>query len=126
MNELMHNGAAKFLYQRARELRNNATHAETILWGYLKTKPFGIKFRRQHPYSIYILDFYSHSLKLVIEVDGSIHNLPDVRLNDAERQTLLEKDGLIVLRFTNQQVEKNLEVVQKTIENFILKNKDDK
>ncbi len=126
MNELMHNGAAKPLYQRARELRNNATHAETILWGYLKTKPFGIKFRRQHPYSIYILDFYSHSLKLVIEVDGSIHNQPDVKLNDAERQTLLEKDGLKVIRFTNPQVEKNLEVVQETIVNFILKNKDDK
>jgi cyclase len=126
MNELMHNGAAKPLYQRARELRNNATHAETILWGYLKTKPFGIKFRRQHPYSIYILDFYSHSLKLVIEVDGSIHNQPDVKLNDAERQALLEKNGLIVLRFTNQQVEKNLEAIQKTIENFILKTKDDK
>lgn len=125
MNELMHNGAAKPLYQRARELRNNATHAETILWGYLKTKPFGIKFRRQHPYSIYILDFYSHSLKLVIEVDGSIHNQSDVRLYDVERQTLLEKDGLIVIRFTNQQVEKNLEVVQETIGNFILKNKDD-
>jgi cyclase len=126
MNELMHNGAAKPLYQRARELRNNATHAETILWRYLKTKPFGIKFRRQHPYSIYILDFYSHSLKLVIEVDGSIHNQPDVRLKDAQRQALLEKDGLIVLRFTNQQVEKNLEEVQETIENFILKKKDDK
>jgi imidazole glycerol-phosphate synthase subunit HisF len=126
MNEPMHNGAAKPLYQRARELRNNATHAGTILWGYLKTKPFGIKFRRQHPYSIYILDFYSHSLKLVIEVDGSIHNQQDVKLNDVEMQALLEKDGLIVLRFTNQQVEKNLEVVQETIENFILKNKDDK
>ena len=126
MNELMHNGAAKPLYQRARELRNNATHAETILWGYLKTKPFGIKFRRQHPYSIYILDFYSHSLKLVIEVDGSIHNQPDVKLNDAESQTLLERDGLKVIRFTNPQVEKNLEVVQETIVNFILKNKDDK
>jgi imidazole glycerol-phosphate synthase subunit HisF len=126
MNEPMHNGAAKPLYQRARELRNNATYAETVLWGYLKTKPFGIKFRRQHPYSIYILDFYSHSLKLVIEVDGSIHNQQDVKLNDVEMQALLEKDGLIVLRFTNQQVEKNLEVVQETIENFILKNKDDK
>ncbi len=125
MNGLMHNGAAKPLYQRARELRNNATHAENILWGYLKTKPFGIKFRCQHPYSIYILDFYSHSLKLIIEVDGSIHNQPDVKLKDAERQALLEKDGLIVLRFTNQQVENNLEVVQETIGNFILKNKDD-
>jgi cyclase len=125
MNEPMHNGAAKPLYQRARELRNNATHAETILWGYLKTKPFGIKFRRQHPFSIYILDFYTHSLKLVIEVDGSIHDEPEVKINDDKRQALLEKDGLIVLRFTNQQVEKNLEAVKETIGNFILNNKDE-
>jgi imidazole glycerol-phosphate synthase subunit HisF len=125
MNEPMHNGATKFLYQRARELRNNATHSENALWGYLKTKPFGIKFRRQHPYSNYILDFYCHSLKLVIEADGNIHNQPDVKINDAQRQTLLQKDGLIVLRFTNEQVQKNFGEVQKIIENFILKNKDE-
>jgi cyclase len=126
MERKMHGGATKNLYQMARELRNNSTHAEDILWGYLKTKPSGIKFRRQHPYSIYILDFYCHSLKLVIEVDGSIHNEPSVKFNDKERQQLLENDGLIVLRFTNNQVEKNLEEVIKEIESFILKNKDEK
>jgi len=79
MNRSMHSGAIKPLYQKARELRNSATHAETILWGFLKTKPFNYKFRRQYPYSIYILDFYCHSLKLVIEVDGTIHDLPEVK-----------------------------------------------
>ncbi len=54
-------------------------HAESILGGYLKTKPFGLKFRRQHPYSVYILDFYCHKLKLVIEVDGSIHYIDTVK-----------------------------------------------
>ena len=122
----MHGGATKYLYQRARELRNNSTHAEEILWGFLKTKPFGIKFRRQHPYSIYILDFYCHSLKLIIEVDGSIHNQPDVKLNDEKRQRLLQEDGLNVLRFTNDLVEKNFEDVKKIIEEFIQRNKDDK
>lgn len=78
----MHNGAAKPLYQTARELRNNSTTAKTIFWGYLKAKPLGLKFRRQHPCSIYILDFYCHSLKLVIEADGSIHDLNDVIPND--------------------------------------------
>jgi very-short-patch-repair endonuclease len=76
MEGKMHNGAQKPIYQFARELRNNATYAEQILWGYLKTKPLGYKFRRQHPYSVYILDFYCHSLKLVVKVDGSIHQLP--------------------------------------------------
>ena len=126
MSGKMHSGAAKPLYQMARESRNNATHAETILWGYLKTKPFGFKFRRQHPYSIYILDFYCHSLKLVIEVDGSIHDLAEVNENDKHRESLLQKDGLIFIRFENNRVEKDLEEVVKEIENFIIKNKYDK
>ncbi len=61
MKRKMHAGASKFLYQWARELRNKETHAERLLWGYLKTKPLGVKFRRQHPYSAYILDFYCHA-----------------------------------------------------------------
>ena len=121
MDSKMHKGANKPLYQRERELRNNSTLAEHILWGYLKSKPQGIKFRRQHPYSIYILDFYAHSIKLVIEVDGSIHNEPHIKSNDEQRQKLIENDGLIVIPFTNEQVEKNLDEVQKIIEGFIIK-----
>ena len=126
MDRKMHSGASKFHFQRARELRNNSTHSESLLWGYLKTKPHGIKFRRQHPYSVYILDFYCHSLKLVIELDGSIHNLPDKKLNDEVRQQHLENDGLRVIRFTNDLVEKRFEDVIKEIEVFIIKNKNEK
>ena len=126
MNKKMHAGAIKPLYQRARELRNNATHAESVLWIYLKNKPSGYKFRRQHPYSMYILDFYCHSLKLVIEVDGSIHNNEDVKTNDAERQIALQNDGLSVLRFQNDLVIKTPEKVIQEIENFLLKKKNEK
>ena len=126
MDRKMHSGASKFHFQRARELRDNSTHSESLLWEYLKTKPHGIKFRRQHPYSVYILDFYCHSLKLVIELDGSIHNLPDNKLNDEVRQQHLENDGLIVIRFTNDLVEKRFEDVIKEIEVFIIKNKNEK
>ncbi len=115
----MHKGALKPLYQRARELRNNSTYAESILWGYLKTKPLGYKFRRQHPYAIYILDFYCHSLKLVIEADGSIHNLPDVKENDDIRQKLLEEDGFKVIRFQNNIIIEKTETVIKEIETCI-------
>ncbi|HEV8287193.1 MAG TPA: DUF559 domain-containing protein, partial [Chitinophagaceae bacterium] len=104
----MHAGAIKPLYQRARELRNNATQAEKIIWGYLKAKPLGFKFRRQHPFSIYILDFYCHRLKLTIEVDGKIHELEEVKLNDKIRQELLEQEGIFFLRFTNEQILKSL------------------
>jgi len=121
----MHAGADKLLYQKARELRNNATHAETILWGYLKNKPLGYKFRRQHPYSIYILDFYCHILKLVIEVDGSIHNRTDIKMNDEERQVVLQNDGLVVLRFQNEEITKTLETVILKIENFLSKRKNE-
>ena len=125
MTGKMHSGAAKPLYQMARDLRNSATHAETILWGYLKTKPLGFKFRRQHPYSIYILDFYCHSLKLVIEVDGNIHDLDKVKENDKHREELIQKDGLTIIRFENKQVEQSLQQVIKQVEDFIIKRKDE-
>jgi very-short-patch-repair endonuclease len=115
MENKMHGVAQKPLFQRARELRSNSTHAEETLWGYLKTKPFGIKFRRQHPYSVYILDFYCHSLNLVIEVDGSIHNKEEVKMNDIERQKQLEKDSLTVVRFSNDQI---IKAYEKTVENL--------
>ncbi len=118
MKSKMHSGATKEIYQRARDLRNKETHAETILWGYLKTKPLSLKFRRQHPYSIYILDFYCHKLKLIIEVDGSIHTVKSVNESDQARQILLEQDGLSVLRFTNEQVLYKLEEVIAAIEHL--------
>lgn len=126
MKRKMHNGATKFQYQKARELRETSTHTESVLWEYLKTKPHGIKFRRQHPYSTYILDFYCHSLKLVIEVDGKIHDLPEIKSNDEIRQKQLEMNGLVVMRFPNELVEKNLEEVINKIDTFILSNTDDK
>ena len=78
----MFGGANKFLFARAGELRSQQTFAEELLWQYLKTKPLGFKFRRQHAYGIYILDFYCHAVKLVIEVDGSIHNKEEIKSND--------------------------------------------
>jgi cyclase len=116
MNKNMHSGAPKELYQRARELRNNATHAEEVLWGYLRTKPFGYKFRRQHPYAHYILDFYCHHKKLVIEVDGSVHENEEVQAIDKLRQRQLEADGLKVLRFVNEEVKLGMDSVIRTIE----------
>jgi len=119
MKSNLHNGASRILFENARKLRGSETHAEQVLWGYLKTKPLGCKFRRQHPYSIYILDFYCHQLKLVIEVDGSIHLEDDAKRRDEERQRLLENEGLTFLRFSNEQIVSNLEGVIFTIEQHI-------
>jgi cyclase len=79
MKQTMFLGADRLIFENAKELRKNLTHSELLLWGYLKQKPFGYKFRRQHPLGIYIADFYCHALKLVIEVDGSIHHLDEVK-----------------------------------------------
>ena len=122
MKRKMHAGASKDIYQRARELRNRSTHAEDILWGFLKTKPGTVKFRRQHPYSIFILDFYCHDLRLVIEVDGEIHKKDEIKERDQERENLLKADGLSVLRFTNEEVITKLEEVIASIQNFITGN----
>lgn len=122
MRKKMFLGADHLIFQNAKELRKNMTHAETLLWGYLVQRPLGYKFRRQHPISIFIADFYCHALKLVIEVDGSIHDSNEAKEQDASRQHTLEAEGIRFLRFTNAAVEKHLETVIKEIENYIIKN----
>ena len=64
-------------------------------------------------------------MKLVIEVDGSIHNRTDIKINDEERQVNLQNDGLVVLRFQNEEVTKTLENVILKIENFLSKRKNE-
>ena len=107
--------AGPLIFENARLLRSNMTNAETKLWEFLRTKPGGFKFRRQHPLGIYIADFFCYQLKLAIEVDGRIHERADIRQTDAERQKLIEADGIRVMRFTNEQVLTNIEAVIKTI-----------
>ena len=97
----------------ARDKRREPTPAEDALWQMLRLmRPGGMKFRRQHAIGPYIVDFYSVRAQLVIEVDGSSH---DGRVEeDTARQTDLEALGLIVLRFTNEQVLNDpLEVVNR-------------
>ena len=112
-------GAESSLFQKAVQLRKSQTPSEDLLWGFLRTKPLGYKFLRQHPFKNYILDFYCHSLELAIEVDGSIHNMEDIKANDALRQNALEQYGLIVLRFRNEEINNELEKVIRTISNVI-------
>ncbi|MCD6010142.1 MAG: endonuclease protein [Flavipsychrobacter sp.] len=111
--------ADRLIFKNAEALRNNPTHAELIMWGFLKQKPMGYKFRRQHPISIYIADFYCHALKLIIEIDGNVHSEMDVRKKDIDRQEYLKAEGIYFIRFTNVQVEKDISYVIKSIENYI-------
>ena len=93
------------LRQRSRALRTEATVAEKILWEVLRKDACGgYRFLRQHPIAPYVVDFYCATLKLVVEVDGSIHDLPEVQANDQLRQKALEERGLRLLHLTNQEV----------------------
>ena len=100
--------------KRSKELRRNMTLAEKILWEHLRAKRFhGLKFRRQQIIVGFIVDFYCHSLGLVIEVDGEIHN--QQKEYDRHRENILMAEGLQIIRFTNRQVIEDIESVLKAI-----------
>jgi cyclase len=119
MSKKLHLGASHLIFKNAEVLRYNMTHAELLLWGHLKGSQLGVKFRRQHPLGIYIADFYCHQHKLIIEIDGNIHDIPEIAANDIERQRNLEADGIRFLRFTNNEVYNQLEKVLETINQTI-------
>ncbi len=100
-------GASHLIFQKAEELRNKSTPAEELLWNHLNNSSEGIKFRRQHPCALYVLDFYCHELKLCIEIDGSIHQQEEVKQNDQRREQLIAELGISILRFTNDEVFQN-------------------
>lgn len=113
-------GASHQIFENAKQLRNNPTFAESLLWEYLRTKPLGHKFRRQHPIGIYIADFYCHSLKLIIEVDGSIHDSAEAKAKDESRENILATEGIKFLRFRNEDIAANSSNAIKMIENYII------
>ena len=92
------------MIEQAREMRKNPTKAEALLWGELRAKKLGgYKFRRQHPLGSFIVDFYCPLRKLVIELDGPIHE--SQKAYDDTREYYLKSMGYQVLRFDNLQVE---------------------
>jgi very-short-patch-repair endonuclease len=102
----------------ARQLRTQPTPAEKQLWQYLRGNQLqGAKFRRQHSIGPYIVDFYCHSARLVIKIDGPVHQY--THEEDAIRQTFLEECGLHVFRFTNNQVLSNIQSVLDQIEEIL-------
>jgi very-short-patch-repair endonuclease len=101
----------------AKELRRNMTPSEKVLWQGLRShKIAGFKFRRQHPIKYYIADFYCHEARLVIEVDGPIHDRIDRREHDQQRNGVMEDFGIMILRFSNEEIMYHLMEVLKKIE----------
>jgi very-short-patch-repair endonuclease len=101
------------LLESSRLLRKENTPAEQALWEALRDRGLhDLKFRRQAVIEKrYIVDFYCHASRLIVEVDGGIHHHSDVRAADKERQEFLEMSGYRVIRFSNEQVESDLEIV---------------
>jgi very-short-patch-repair endonuclease len=101
----MYYGAKPELFRLAEVLRKNSTIAEKTLWKCLKKlRSKGFIFRRQHPLDFYIADFYCDKIKLVIEVDGDIHLSEKNIEYDDSRTGELERFGLKVIRFRNEEI----------------------
>jgi very-short-patch-repair endonuclease len=108
----MYYGTTMETLDLAKKLRKSETRAEKPLWEKLNSKRFyGLKFRRQHPISQYIFDFHCHSLKLVIEVGGGVYTIPENKERDNSRTDELKRFDLKVLRFTNDEIENEMDMV---------------
>lgn len=107
-----HNEVGEFQRGRAKELRRVMTRAETLLWRQLKAHRLAnLGFRRQAPMGVYIADFVSHASKLIVEVDGESHDFVERIAHDARRDAWFAARGYRVLRFSSDDVMKNLEGV---------------
>lgn len=100
-------------------LRKSATPQEIILWSHLRKKQLGYKFRRQHSIGKYIVDFYCTEKKLIIELDGWQHREENNGGYDIERTNFLESLGCKVLRFWNNEINKNIGGVVLKIEDSL-------
>jgi len=109
------------------KLRNNTTKAEKVLWEMIRKKKLGFKFRRQFQIGFYIVDFYCHELKLIIELDGSIHDEVFQEKHDHKRDAWLKSQEYIILRFQNNDLfnfsEKVINDITKRIDELVLQNK---
>jgi very-short-patch-repair endonuclease len=104
----------KHMIDRARTLRQTETPPEQLLWLALRNEQIGgMKFRHQHPIGPYVADFFCHSAKLIVEVDGMSHD--DKMHQDSEKTKYLEQQGLRVLRVTNEDVMRDLDAVTREI-----------
>ncbi len=119
-DESMWKGAPPTNFELSRQLRERMTTAELLMWNKLKNNQFcGYKFRRQHPIHKFIVDFYCHELKLILEIDGKYHNSEEQKSEDFKRSELLQFQGLKEIRFTNEEIINDIDLVLKKLEQEI-------
>ncbi|MGY2802644.1 DUF559 domain-containing protein [Thermostichus sp. MS-CIW-25] len=112
--------ASQELIARARQLRREATTAESLLWELLRDRRLlGRKFRRQHPIGQFIADFFCDDARLIIEIDGAVHREPTQQERDRLREEILREHGFAILRFTNEQIFDHTEQVLQEIAAYV-------
>jgi len=110
--DILHLEAKPKIFEKASSLRRKLTPAEVILWHSIKNKRLhGLKFRRQHPVLRFIADFYCHEARLVVEVDGGVHDEIENSEHDEGRTYELNNFGIDIIRFNNDEIIYNLNVV---------------
>ena len=108
----MYYGASAKLFDYARQMRHAPTETELLAWGLLTKEMFkDYHFRRQHPIATYIADFYLHSVKLVIEIDGGYHQQKFQKEYDDFRDKDMQALDITVIRLTNQEIHFNQDAV---------------
>ena len=115
----MHAGAKPEIFRKAKMLRAKMTIPEQKLWTFLKTSPLGYKFRRQHPFGPFVLDFYCHSKRLSIELDGPDHMLMNQQSYDRERTKFIESFNIVEVRFRNDLVLDEFDNIENKIMNIL-------
>lgn len=109
----------KSLYSRRKDLRNNSTPEEILLWLQLKNSKLGFKFRRQHSIGGYIVDFYCPLKKLVVEIDGPQHFTKESKEYDKIRTNFFGGLDIKVIRFTNEKINKDIFTVIQKIKAYL-------
>ena len=111
---------ARKLLNRARDMRHEDTYAEKLAWILLRDRRmFGLKFRRQVPIDNYIVDFYCHELRLIVELDGVVHDDLKQIQKDKRRNARLHQLGYKILRVANGMVMYAPEVFAEEIQRFV-------
>lgn len=107
----------KYITKLFKNLRNDSTLPEILLWNVLKNLQFyNIKFRRQATKGDYIYDFLSFNPKIAIEIDGEQHAKEDIKKKDSEKQKFLENKGFIVIHIWNGEILQNMDGVLRYLE----------
>lgn len=120
-NKWKHEKLADLLKENARRMRKEPTEAEDKLWQVVRNRKIaGFKFRRQHPFEGFIIDFYCDETKLGLEVDGKIHLQPAQLEYDQQREAYLNEFGIEIMRFPNEEVERNVFAVARMIKERLL------